>query len=85
MSGPGKRPRLLKPSKIAELIADTDSDKARVLCNISSNEGGTESVPGVSQHQLYHQTASSHETNSSVLSSACDEEDASESGPGEQI
>jgi len=41
-------------------------------------------VPGVSQAQPYHQTASCHESSSSISSSATDEEDAGESGPGEQ-
>jgi len=60
MSGPNKRPRLLRPSEISELIFDTDSDKARVSSDIGLVEGGSESVPGVSQPQPYHQTASSH-------------------------
>ena len=38
-------------------------------------------MPGLSQPQLYHQTASSHKSSSS----ASYEEDAGESGPGEQI
>ena len=83
-SGVGKRPRLLTPNKIAELIVDTDSDKVRVSSDVSSVQGGSESVPGVSQPQLYRQTASCYESNSSVLSSASDKEDARESGPGEQ-
>jgi len=33
MTGPGKRPRLLGPSKISELIVDTDSDGVRVSSN----------------------------------------------------
>ena len=41
-------------------------------------------VPGVSQPQPYRQTASCHESSSSVSSSASDEDDAGESGPGEQ-
>jgi hypothetical protein len=51
---------------------------------LTSFEGGSESVPGVSQPYLYHQTASSHMSSSSILSSASDEGDASVSGPGEQ-
>jgi hypothetical protein len=51
MSGPGKRPRLLRPSEIPELIFDTNSDKMKVSSNISSVEGGSESVPGVQQPQ----------------------------------
>jgi len=85
MSQPSKWPCLLQPSEITELTVDTDSDEARVSSDISSVEGGTESVPGLSQPQPYHQTASSHESSSSILSSASDKEDASESGPGEQI
>ena len=41
-------------------------------------------MPGLTQPELYHQTASSHESISSILSSASDEEDAGESGPGKQ-
>ena len=75
----------MQPSKISELTVDTDSDEAGVSSHVSSVEGGTESVPGLSQPQLYHQTASSHVSSSSVSSSASDEEDAGERGPGEQI
>jgi len=82
---PSKRPRLLRPSKITELIVDTDSDQARVSSDISSIEGGSESVPGVSQPQPYCQTASCHESSSLITSSASDEDGAGESGPGEQI
>ena len=85
MSGLGKWPRLLTPSKIAEPVVDTGSDEVRMSSDVSSVEGGSESVPGVSQPQLYRQTASCHESNSSVLSSVSDKEDARESGPGEQI
>jgi len=85
MIGLGKSDLLLRPSKIAEPIVDTDSGEARVSSDVSSVEGGSESVPGVSQPQLYCQTASCHESNSSVLSSASDKEDARESGSGEQI
>jgi len=71
---------LLKPSEISELVVDTDSDEASVSSDISSD-----SVPGLSQPQPCHQTASSYKPSSSVSSSASDEEDAVESGPGEQI
>jgi len=84
MSRPSRRPRLLQPCEISELIVDTDSDKLRVSSDVSSVEGGCESVPGLSQPQSYRQTASCHESSSSVSSSASDEEDAGESGPGEQ-
>jgi hypothetical protein len=83
MSRPRKRAQLLQPSKISELT-DTDSDKARVSSNIGSVEGGFENVPGVSQPQLYCQTASHHKSSSSILSSASEEEDAGKRGPGEQ-
>ena len=55
MSRPSKRPRLLQPSKISELVADSDSDsdEARVPSDVSSVEGGSESVPGVSHPQPY--------------------------------
>jgi len=91
MSRPSKRPRLLQPSEISELIVDTDSDEARVSSNISSvegdissAEGGSESVPGLSESQPYHQRASCHESSNSHLSNASDEEHAGENGPGEQ-
>jgi len=41
MTGPGKRPRLLRPNKISELIVDTDSDGVRVPSNVSTGEGGS--------------------------------------------
>ena len=41
-------------------------------------------MPGVSQPQPYHQTASCHESSSSISFSASDEEDAVDSGQGEQ-
>ena len=85
MSQRSKRPRLLQASEVSELIVDTDSDKTGVSSDVSSVEGGTENVPGLSQPQPYHQTASSHKFSSSISSSASDEEDDSESGPGEQI
>ena len=84
MSRPSKRPRLLQPREISEQIVDTDSDEVRASSDVSSVEGGSESVPGLSQLQPYHQTASSHESSSSISSSASDEEDADESEPGEQ-
>ena len=76
---------MLRPSEKSELTVDTDSDEDRVSSDISSIEGGTKSVPGLSQPQPYHQTANSHESSSSISSSASDEEDASDSGPDEQI
>jgi len=84
MSRPSKRPRLLQPCKTSELIVDTDSDERRVSSNIISVEGGSESVPGLSQPQPYCQTASCHKSSSSISSSASDKEDSGESGPGGQ-
>lgn len=52
MTGPCKRPRMLRPSEISELIFDTESDEARKSSNVISVEGSSESVPGVSQPQL---------------------------------
>ena len=75
----------MQPREISELIVDSDSDEVGVSSDMSSVEGDTENVPGLSQPQPYHQTASSHESSSSISSSASDEEDAGESGPGEQI
>jgi hypothetical protein len=66
MSRLSKRPRLLQASEISELIVDTDSDEAGVSSDASLVEGGTESVPGLSQPQPYHQTVSSHESSSSI-------------------
>ena len=84
MSRPSKRPRLLQPREIYELIVDTDSDEARVSSDVSSVEGGSESLPGSPQPQPYQQTASSPESSSSISSSASDEDEAIESVPGEQ-
>ena len=84
MSRQSKRPQLLQPRKISELIVDTDSYEARASTDVSSVEGGSESVPGLLQPQPYHKTASSHESSSSISSSASDEEDADEIGPDEQ-
>jgi len=41
-------------------------------------------VPSLSQPHPYRQTTSSHESSSSISSSASDEMDAGENGPGEQ-
>jgi hypothetical protein len=76
---------LLRPSEISEPIVDTDSDGASVSIYVSSIEGGSDSVPGLSQPQPCHQTASSHKSSSLISSSASDKEDAVESGPGERI
>jgi hypothetical protein len=84
MSGPSKRARLLYHSEISEIIFDTDSDEAEVYSHDSSVECDYDSAAGVSQPQLFQQTASCHESSSSVSSSASDEEDVDESGPGEQ-
>ena len=75
---------MLQPSEISELVADSDSDEVRVPSILSSTEGGSESVPEVSHPQPFRRTASCHESGSSILTSASDEEDASESGPGVQ-
>ena len=74
----------MQPSETSELVADSGSDEARVPSDVSSVEGGSESVPGVSHPQPYRQTASCHKSSSSISSSASDEEDASESGSGVQ-
>ena len=39
MSQPCKRPRLLQPGEISELIFDTDSDEARLSSDVSSVHG----------------------------------------------
>jgi len=84
MSRPCKRPRLLQPGEISELVFDSDSDESRLSSDASSVEGGFESVSGLSQPQPYRPTASSHKSSSSISSSASDEEDAGENGPDEQ-
>jgi hypothetical protein len=68
-------------SEIAELFLDTDSGDATVSSDTSSVE---ESVPGVSHTQPYRQTASSPKSSISISSIASDEDEAVESGPGEQ-
>jgi hypothetical protein len=82
MSGPSKGLRSLRPSKISQLIVDTDSDEVRVSSEVSSVEAGSVSFPGVSQPQPYHQAPSCHESSSSISYNASDEEDARENGPG---
>jgi len=82
MSVPSKGLKSLRPSKLSQPIIDTDSDEARVSSDVSSVEGGSVSVPGVSQPQPYHQAASCHKSSSSISSIASDEEDAGENGPG---
>jgi hypothetical protein len=82
MIGPSRGIRLLRPSKISQLIVDTDSDEARVSSDVGSVEGGSVSVSGVSQPQPYHQAASCHESSRSISSSTSDKEDAGENGPG---
>ena len=76
MSRPSKGPSLLQPCEISELIVDTDRDEARVSGDVSSVEGDSESMPGLSQPQPYRETAGCHESSSTTLSSATDEEDA---------
>jgi hypothetical protein len=66
---------LLQHSEISELIFVTDSDEARVSSDDISVEGGSESVPGLSQPHPYHQPASCHKSSNSILSGASDEED----------
>jgi hypothetical protein len=84
MSQPSKRPRFLQVSEISELFLDTDSGEATVSSNISSVEGVSENVPGLSHPQPYRHTASSYESSSSISSCASDEEYAVESRPGEE-
>jgi len=84
MSGPGKSPRMLRPSEICELIYNTESDQAKKSSNFISGEESSESVPGVSQPQPYCQTASCHKSCSSISSSTSDKDNADKSGSGEQ-
>jgi hypothetical protein len=85
MSQPSKRLRFILASEISELFLDTDSGEVSVSSDVSSVERGSEGVPGVSHLQPYRQTASSHLSSNSILSSASNEEEAVENGPGEQI
>jgi hypothetical protein len=84
MSGPGNRPRLLRPSEIRELIYNAESDQARKSSDVISGEESSGSVPGVSQPQPYCQTASCHKSCSSISSNTSDKDDADKSGSGEQ-
>ena len=84
MSQPSKRRRFIQSSEIAELFLDADSGDATVSSDSSSVEGGLEGVSGVSHTQPYCQTASSPKSSSSISSSASDEDEAVEIGPGEQ-
>ena len=79
-----KRRRFLQSSEIAELFLDTDGGDVTVSSDTSSVEGDPEGVPGVSHTQPYRQTASSPKSSSSISSSASDEDEAVENGPGEQ-
>ena len=72
------------PAKYLNWFRTLIVTKRECPSDVSSVEGGTESVPGVSQPQPYHQTARSHESSSSISSSASDKEDAGENGPGKQ-
>jgi hypothetical protein len=49
MSWPSKKLWLLQPSEISELNVDNYSDKVGVSSGVSSVEGGSESVSGLSQ------------------------------------
>ena len=84
MSQPSKRRRFLQSREIAEPFLDSDSVDATVSSDASSVDGGPEGVPGVSHTQPYRQTVSSPKPSSSISSSASDEDEAVESGPGEQ-
>ena len=66
------------------MTVNTDSAEESVSSDVSSFEGHSGSVPGLSQPQPYRQTASCHESSSTISSGASDEEDGGESGPGEQ-
>jgi hypothetical protein len=56
MSQPSKRLRFLLASEISELFLDTDSGEVSVSSGVSSVEGGSEGVPGVSHPQPYRRT-----------------------------
>jgi hypothetical protein len=75
----------LRHSEISDLLVDSNTDEASVSSDISSVEKGSASVSGLSKPQPCHQTANSHESSSSIFSSASDEKDAVESGSGVEI
>ena len=85
MSALGMKARFLSPNWISELVWDSESEKAGVPSDsFSENEGGFEDEPGVSHLQLDLPT-SRGQVSSSLLSSASDEEEVFQNGPGQQV
>ena len=83
MSAVGRKARFLSPNRISELVWDSKSYKAGALSDsFSEDEGGFEDEPGASHLQLDLPT-SSGKMSSSLLSSAFDEEEVFQSGPGQ--
>ena len=75
MSAPAKTARSLSPNQISELGLDSESEEARAPSNsFSEDEGGFEEEPGVSGLQPDCPTSSGQASNSSLSSSASDEE-----------
>ena len=84
MSALHRKDRFLSQNWISELVWDSESDEAGAPSDSNSEEGGFEDKPRVSHLQMDLST-SSGQAPSSLLSSACDEEDVFQSGPGQQV
>ena len=86
MSAPAKRARFLSPNRISELVWDSESEEAGAPSDsFSEDEGGFEDKPGVSRLQPDRPTSSGQASSSSLSSSASDEEEVFQSGPGQQV
>ena len=85
MSTLGRRTRFLSPNQISELVWDRGSEEAGAPSdNFSEDKGGFEDETRVSHLQPDLPTTSG-QVSSSLLSSASDEEEVFQSGPGQQV
>jgi hypothetical protein len=86
MSVPVKTARFLSQNWVSELVWDSEGDEAGATSgSISEDEGGFEDEPGVSHMQPDRPTSSDQESNSLFLSSASDEVEVIQNGPGQQV
>ena len=86
MSAPANTARFLSQNWISELVWDTESEEAGVPSNsFSEDEGGFEDKPGVSHLQLDRPTSSGQASSSLLSSSASDEEEIFQGGPGQHV
>ena len=84
MRAPAKTAGFLSPNRISELVWDSESDEAGASRDsFSEDEGGFEDEPGVSRLQPDCPTYSGQASSSSLSSSASDEEEGFQSGPGQ--